>query len=307
MSNIENLDIKTPVIESMVAVFDTLVSMQIEPSDSEPQVDGDSGRVAAGVNFAGSIAGSLNIQVTTDFARQMTANMPDTEPGELESDGKIKHLLSEISNRVGGNLKSTLNDAGLACTLSTPSITDGGNFSTKSLNMERFERFVFRHQQDWVIVEVGLKTQPDAADGEGPAAADTRPGQLKDVDALLAEANAPESLDPSDAPPATPAEVPDPPQEQISRPSEDVDLGLLLDIPLEIKVELGRARIKIQELLNLSSGSAVKLIKLEGEPVDILANDTLIARGEVVVQQEKYGIRVTEITSRLERIRSFGL
>jgi len=87
----------------------------------------------------------------------------------------------------------------------------------------------------------------------------------------------------------------------------DVDLGLLLDIPLEIKVELGRAKIQIQELLNLSPGSAVKLIKLEGEPVDILANDILIARGEVVVQQEKYGIRVTEITSRLDRIRSFGL
>jgi flagellar motor switch/type III secretory pathway protein FliN len=60
-------------------------------------------------------------------------------------------------------------------------------------------------------------------------------------------------------------------------------------------------------LLNLAPGSAVKLIKLEGEPVDIRANETLIARGEVVVQNEKYGIRVTEITSRLDRIRSFGI
>lgn len=81
----------------------------------------------------------------------------------------------------------------------------------------------------------------------------------------------------------------------------------MLDIPLEIKVELGRARIQIQELLRLTSGSAVKLVRLEGEPVDILANDTLIARGEVVVQNEKYGIRVTEITSRMDRIRSFSI
>jgi flagellar motor switch protein FliN/FliY len=88
---------------------------------------------------------------------------------------------------------------------------------------------------------------------------------------------------------------------------EDFDLELLFDIPLEIKVELGRARIQIQDLLNLEPGSAVKLIKLEGDPVDILANDTLIARGEVVVHREKYGIRITEITSRLDRIRSFGI
>ena len=81
----------------------------------------------------------------------------------------------------------------------------------------------------------------------------------------------------------------------------------MLDIPLEIKVELGRAKIQIQELLKLAPGSAVKLIKLEGEPVDILANETLIARGEVVVQKEKYGIRVTEITTRLDRIRRFGI
>ena len=70
---------------------------------------------------------------------------------------------------------------------------------------------------------------------------------------------------------------------------------------------MGRTRIQIQELLKLAPGSAIKLFRLEGEPVDILANDTLIARGEVVVQKEKYGIRVTEITSRIDRIRSFNI
>jgi flagellar motor switch protein FliN/FliY len=85
---------------------------------------------------------------------------------------------------------------------------------------------------------------------------------------------------------------------------EDFDLNLLLDIPLEITVELGRTRIQIQELLNLGPGSTVSLSKLEGEPVDILANDKLIARGEVVLQNKKYGIRITEITSRMSRIKS---
>ena len=85
---------------------------------------------------------------------------------------------------------------------------------------------------------------------------------------------------------------------------EDFDLNLLLDIPLEITVELGRTRIQIQELLSLGPGSTVSLSKLEGEPVDILANDKLIARGEVVLQNKKYGIRITEITSQMNRIKS---
>ena len=85
---------------------------------------------------------------------------------------------------------------------------------------------------------------------------------------------------------------------------EDFDLNLLLDIPLEITVELGRAKIQIQELLDLGPGSTVTLSKLEGEPVDVLANDKLIARGEVVLQNKKYGIRITEITSRMNRIKS---
>ena len=85
---------------------------------------------------------------------------------------------------------------------------------------------------------------------------------------------------------------------------EDFDLNLLLDIPLEITVELGRNRVRIQKLLELEPGSTVTLSKLEGEPVDILANDKLIARGEVVLQNKKYGIRITEITSRMNRIKS---
>ncbi len=93
-----------------------------------------------------------------------------------------------------------------------------------------------------------------------------------------------------------------PPQE--IQAVEDFDLNLLLDIPLEITVELGRTRIQIQKLLSLGPGSTVSLSKLEGEPVDILANDKLIARGEVVLQNKKYGIRITEITSQMNRIKS---
>ncbi len=80
------------------------------------------------------------------------------------------------------------------------------------------------------------------------------------------------------------------------------DMDFLLDIPLEISVELGRTKILINELLKLGQGSVIELSKLAGETLEILANRKLIARGEVVVVNEKYGIRLTEIISPVERI-----
>ena len=80
------------------------------------------------------------------------------------------------------------------------------------------------------------------------------------------------------------------------------DMEFLLDIPLEISVELGRTKILINELLKLGQGSVLELSKLAGETLEILANRKLIARGEVVVVNEKYGIRLTEIISPSERI-----
>jgi flagellar motor switch protein FliN/FliY len=79
-------------------------------------------------------------------------------------------------------------------------------------------------------------------------------------------------------------------------------LELLLDVPLEVSVELGRARMSIQDLLNLSPGSVVELDKIAGEPLDILINDRLIARGEAVVVNDKFGVRITDIVSPSERI-----
>ena len=80
------------------------------------------------------------------------------------------------------------------------------------------------------------------------------------------------------------------------------NMDFLLDIPLEISVELGRTKMLINELLKLGQGSVVELSKLAGETLEILANQKLVARGEVVVINEKYGVRLTEIISPIERI-----
>ena len=85
------------------------------------------------------------------------------------------------------------------------------------------------------------------------------------------------------------------------------NLDLIVDIPVRVTVELGRTRKTIGEVLALGPGSVVELNKMAGEPVDVLVNGKLIARGEVVVIDESFGIRVTEVVSKAERIRSMGV
>lgn len=81
-------------------------------------------------------------------------------------------------------------------------------------------------------------------------------------------------------------------------------IEMLLDVALEVSVELGRSHMSIAEILALRTGSVVELDKLAGEPVDISVNGTLIARGEVVVVDEKFGVRITEVVSKARRLAS---
>ena len=90
------------------------------------------------------------------------------------------------------------------------------------------------------------------------------------------------------------------PQDMRGAPVQSLDF--ILDIPLKVTVELGRARMSIREILQLGQGSVVELSKFAGEPLEVLVNDKLIARGEVVVVNEKFGIRLTDIISPAERI-----
>jgi flagellar motor switch protein FliN len=83
-------------------------------------------------------------------------------------------------------------------------------------------------------------------------------------------------------------------------------IELLMDVALEVSVELGRSHMSIGEILALRTGSVIELDKLAGEPVDVSVNGTLIARGEVVVVDEKFGVRITEVVSKARRLASVG-
>jgi flagellar motor switch protein FliN/FliY len=83
----------------------------------------------------------------------------------------------------------------------------------------------------------------------------------------------------------------------------DVNLDVILDVPVTLSMEVGRTRIPIRNLLQLNQGSVVELDRAAGEPLDVFVNGTLVAHGEVVVVNDKFGIRLTDVISPAERIR----
>ena len=87
---------------------------------------------------------------------------------------------------------------------------------------------------------------------------------------------------------------------------EPASLDLILDIPLAVTVELGRSKMLINDLLQLGQGSVIELTKLVGDPLEVLVNDKLVARGEVVVVNEKFGVRLTDIVTPMERVKSLA-
>ncbi|WP_179403412.1 flagellar motor switch protein FliN [Burkholderia guangdongensis] len=149
---------------------------------------------------------------------------------------------------------------------------------------------------DTAMLDAAALADPLPAD---PAGADADPA-LDDWAAALAEQN----RQPLDAG-ATGAGVFQP-LSKATASSTHNDIEMILDIPVKMTVELGRTKIAIRNLLQLAQGSVVELDGLAGEPMDVLVNGCLIAQGEVVVVNDKFGIRLTDIITPSERIRKLN-
>ncbi len=278
MERIAGVDIKTAIVNSVIDVFYTMLDMQVEAIQQVPESFVEEMRTVGSVTFAGDLDGVLNIQVNDDFGRQMTAAMLGVEVEKVESEQEVYDVIREVSNIIGGNLKSNFVDAGLSCILSTPSITNGRDFKVNPTHLDKPTRFLFSHKDSTIIVEAGVKREQSTA-VEGSDEAAEKSEQAENVQTVVSDST-----------------------------DRDVDqfknLGLVMDIPLQVTVELGRSRKRINDVLKMGPGSVVELEQMEGEPVDILINQTLIAKGFVVVEKEKYGIRISEIVSRKERMKS---
>jgi len=97
-----------------------------------------------------------------------------------------------------------------------------------------------------------------------------------------------------------------PPVDNQGAVSANKNIDFVLDIPLQVTVQIGSTRMLIRELLQLGQGSVIELNKLAGEPMEVLVNNKLVARGEVVVVNEKFGIRLTDVVSPNQRIQQLG-
>ncbi|MDX2454772.1 flagellar motor switch protein FliN [Desulfosarcina sp.] len=278
MERIAGVDIKTAIVNSVIDVFYTMLDMQVEAIQQVPESFVEEMRTVGSVTFAGEVDGLLNIQVNDDFGRQMTAAMLGVEIEKVESEQEVYDVIREVSNIIGGNLKSNFVDAGLSCILSTPSITNGRDFKVNPTHFDKPTRFLFSHKDSIIIVETSVKREKSTA-VEGSEEAAEKSAQAENVQTVIS--------------PSTDSDV-----------DQFKNLGLVMDIPLQVTVELGRSRKRINDVLKMGPGSVVELEQMEGEPVDILINQTLIAKGFVVVEKEKYGIRISEIVSRKERMKS---
>jgi len=148
---------------------------------------------------------------------------------------------------------------------------------------------------DEVTEEAGLK--PSQGEGSpGDTAGDAAPSEMRE------EASA-EAASPKEEPAGKEAPVSPPTSAaEVSEVGSESNLDLILDIPLQLSVELGRTTMLVRDLVRLGQGSIVELTKEVGESVEVLVNDKLIARGEVVVVEDKFGVRLSDIISPSERV-----
>lgn len=150
------------------------------------------------------------------------------------------------------------------------------------------------------------KSDQDLADEWAAALADQADVEVEaepEPEAAAEEAAGEAPAPAASAPEATPASFDELKDTAAPQLNEDANLEVILDIPVHVSMEIGRTRMPIRNLLQLNQGSVIELDRLAGEPMDVLVNGTLIAHGEVVVVNEKFGVRLTDIISPSERVK----
>ncbi len=138
-------------------VFETMLSMELGEIDAIKQLPEDTRQVVGSVSMAGTVSGTVNIYVGDMFAKVITADMLGMELDEVDSDEEIHDVIGELSNMIGGDLKSRLCDAGFDCSLSIPSITSGKDFVIESKGWAVNEQVFFEYQEHIALIEAFLK------------------------------------------------------------------------------------------------------------------------------------------------------
>jgi len=303
VNKFKKLDIISTAGDTLIEMFDKMFEMKLEASDSTPESSLEGLQIMGKVDFAGDVVGSTQILAGETLSRIITSKMSERPLEEIKDEDEIKDVVGEMCNIVGGNLKAGFCDSGLICGISTPSIIFGNDFKVENLNMARYEHFVFKFYEHDILLQICAKIDEsaearaqekrDAGSAEEEVLEAKEP--LETVDDLTVDKSPEIGAKTESADDGT--------------PDRDVALNnidLILDIPIEVRVELGRTKMKIKEVSTLEAGASIILSNSEGEPLEIFANGRLIAKGEVVVENGRYGIRITEVVNRMDRIKSLG-
>ena len=319
ISKFKRLDIVSTTGDTLIELFDLMLSIKLAACEITDNVAYQGERIVGSVNFAGDVLGALSIIAEKNFARIITGKMLDRPLEQIQDEEEVKDAIGEVCNIVAGNLKGGFSDSGLVCEISLPSITAGKDFEIEVLNMARYERFSFQFYEHNIFVEVCVKiddsvvTSEAAVDDSKPQAVETSDGPSKAPEPEAESQDLSETVEPA----STHSEKVFPdisntepknhtPEKEPAGNGEakaPMNIDLILDIPVEVSVELGKTKMKLQALRELTPGNSIVFDNIEDEKLEIFANNQLIAKGEVVVEKGKYGVRVTEVVSRLERIK----
>lgn len=158
MTDISKLDLKGFCTHSTRGVFHTMLSMDVNFVDANPSMELSGSKVVGCVSFAGDVIGNICVHVPKEFARIMTAAMLGMEVDEVEADEEIHDVIGEVSNMVGGDMKSKLCDAGFPCVLSIPNVTSGSDFKIESKGWMRHDKVAFQQLDHLSMVEVFIKS-----------------------------------------------------------------------------------------------------------------------------------------------------
>ncbi len=277
---------------------------EIEASAIAEEIEGD--LVTAALNYKGMVEGQSLIVISVEnalkIASEMTGGGAESEFGDLEESAyseAIQNIFSstntQLAQQVGGEI--SLDPPEIVCkppdlTVLVPESSEPAVLVKYSLESASMSGPLYQIIPRNLLKSISHASIP-APESAGEVMSDL--GGLEDFDM---GGGPPIMSQPAQFAPAGGEQ-----QYTGAAPSVDItNLDLILDISVEVKVELGKTARKIKEVLEMGPGSVVELDRLAGEPVDILVNDKLFAKGEVVVIDENFGVRITDILSIQERI-----
>lgn len=252
--------------------------------------------------YEGGLAGKSVLLFAEKDACKIGGTMVG-EPEATEFSDMVMDAFKEVCNTIGGNLNTSLSGkAGKSVTLADSGV-EINDFSADIVKEKLGD------SEGYGFIVYGLSIG-DAGETEcwqivSAPLLESLKALVKPPEPAPAPAPAPQEKSAPPGPQAAPVQFEQLSQD-LTQAKAPANLDLIMDIGLEIRVELGRTNMKIRDVLNLGSGSVVELDKLAGEPVDLLVNDVIFAKGEVVVIDENFGVRITEILTLQERIKTLG-